>query len=136
MSRVSSISTRIHGDRLEGALNHEWSIDAPSLDDLDSAMDRLDARIYTTLIIAASGQEHMAIGGGDGRYIVYWTRDNEDFKVLVRPEAEESAQLVNVGGQPADYPAKQIVDITQARAAAHLFFLRQQLDPAQTWETN
>jgi hypothetical protein len=134
MTAVSSIAMRIRGDRLDGVLSDEWSIDTPSLDDLNGELVRLGATTYTTLTIAASGEEHLSIGGGGDRYIVYWTKDNEHFKTLVRPDAGEGSEILNVGGQPADYPRRHIVDLSQARAAANRFFLRQQFDPGQTWE--
>ena len=132
---VSSISFRIHGDRLDGVLNHEWSVDKPSLDGLNSALDRLDGTTYTTLIVDGNGKEHMTIGGGNGRYIVYWTADDLQFKTLLRPHAEQATVVLSVGGKKGDYPARHVVDLAQARAAASFFFLHRQLDPDLTWET-
>ena len=90
MTAVSSISMRVHGDRLDGVLNHEWSIDAPSLDDLDGAIERLDGSTYTTLIIAAGGQEHLAIGGGAGTGVVLATKGKE---MRLAPGADVTSRL-------------------------------------------
>lgn len=125
---------RIHGDRWNGVMNVEWHIDAPSFDDVNRALDRLDAKTYTMLTLQGVGEQHMTIGGGAGRYVVYATSDNEEFWNLLSPGAGDDIVLLNVGGQQGDYPARQVVDLVQARAAARKFFEQQQRDPDQKWE--
>lgn len=125
---------RIHGDRWAGVLNHEWHLDAPTFDDVNRALDRLDAKIYTMLTLQGVGEQQMTIGGGAGRYIVYATSENEEFWNLLRPAAGDDIVFLNAGGQEGDYPARQVVNIVQARAAARKFFAQQQRDPDQTWE--
>jgi hypothetical protein len=125
---------RIYGDRWNGVLNDEWHIDTPSVDDLNRVLDRLDAKIYTMVIIQGFGEQHMAIGGGAGRYVVYATFDNEEFWSLLAPRAGDSIVPLNVGGQQGDYPATQVVNLEQARAAAQRFFLQGELDSGQKWD--
>ena len=104
------------------------------LDDLDHALQRLDGNTHTLVILEGEGEAHLAVGGGGGRYVVYATFDNVAFWNLVDPGATTGSLIVNAGGQEGDYAVRQVVDLTHARAAAHGFFSRRELDPDQMWE--
>jgi hypothetical protein len=125
---------RIDGDRWDGVLNHEWHTDHASDSDLEEALLRLDAQVYTMLTIQGDDDTHLTIGGGAGRYVVYATFDNEAFWNLVRPQSAEGIVLLNAGGQEGDFPAGQVVGIEQARAAGCVFLHSRKLDPSQTWQ--
>jgi hypothetical protein len=125
---------RIEGDRWDGLSLNEWMIDDASVSDFDAALDRLDASTFTNVMIAGDGEEHMGIGGGAGRYIVYATFDNEDFWNLMRNEPATGTVLLNTGGQVGDYPASQVVTVEQARTAGRTFLLSGKLDPGLRWE--
>jgi hypothetical protein len=125
---------RLYGDHWDGVLNHEWYIDAPSTDDFEHMLQRLDARRYTMLTLQGDGEQHMAIGGGAGRYVVYATFDNDEFWNLLCRTSAEGIVLLNAGGQEGDFPAMQVVSIEQARAAGHAFLEACRLDPEQRWE--
>lgn len=125
---------RIRGDCWDGVLNHEWHIDAPTVDEFEHALQRLDARCFTMLTIQGDGVLHMTIGGGAGRYVVYATFDNEEFWNLLCREPAKGIILLNAGGQEGDFPATHVVSIEQACAAGRVFLDACKLDPAQQWE--
>lgn len=131
---MSKLNCRIHGDCWDGVLNHEWHIDGASPEDMERALERLDARTYTMLTIQGDGEQHLTIGGGAGRYVVYATFDNEEFWNLLSTQRADGVVLLNAGGQEGDYPANQIVSLEQARVAGQAFLLRRQLDPGQRWD--
>lgn len=124
----------IHGDSWRGVLNDEWRVDDPSWDDVSKAIGRLDAKTFTMVTIQGPGEQHLAVGGGAGRYVVYATFDNCDFWNLLVATADDGTVLLNAGGQEGDYPACQIVDLHQAETAAQAFFVGLQLDPSLRWE--
>jgi hypothetical protein len=124
---------KIHGDRWEGVMNHEWRIEQPSQQDMEQALQRLDAETYTMMTIHGEGERHMTIGGGGGQYVVYATFDNEEFWNLLSPQDEQGVVLLNAGGQEGDYPSGQIVNLEEACAAARTFFCQQRLDPDLRW---
>ena len=125
---------KILGDHWEGVLNREWSIEEASSADLDRTLDRLDARTYTMVTIQADGDRHLTIGGGAGQYVVYATFDNEEFWNLLRPQPIVGTVLLNAGGQQGDFPAAQVVDMEQARAAGRAFLDACHLNPTQQWQ--
>jgi Immunity protein Imm1 len=125
---------RILGDHWEGVLNHEWTVEEASSADLDRALERLDARIYTMITVQLGGEQHLTIGGGAGQYVVYATFDNEVFWNLLRPQPIVGTVLLNVGGQQGDFLAAQVVDKQQARVAGHVFLNACLLNPTQQWE--
>ena len=134
MNNRIAIMRRLLGDHWEGVLNHEWTVEKASSADLDRALDRLDARTYTMIIVQLGGEQHLTIGGGAGQYVVYATFDNEEFWNLLRTQAPASTVLLNVGGQQGDFPAAQVVDKEQARVAGHVFLNACLLNPTQQWE--
>jgi hypothetical protein len=127
-------ASRISGDRWRGMLNDEWHVDQPSWDEAEDAIRRLDASTYTIVMIESIGEQHLAVGGGAGRYVVYATFDNYDFWNLLGDGGAGGRTLLNAGGQDGDYPVRQIVDLEQACRAARTFFLGLRLDPSLWWE--
>lgn len=124
----------ISGDHWVGSANHEWRVDSPSSDDLERALNRLNAKEYTSLCIEGDGERHMMVGGGGSKYVVYATLDNEEFWNLIAVEAKEGVVSLNAGGQEGDYPANQIVDLKQALHACLAFLATQELDADLKWE--
>jgi len=126
----------IHGDKWRGVLSDDWRVEHPSWDQLNEAIQRMDAKVYTLVTIQGPGEQHLAIGGGAGRYVVYATFDNYEFWKLLDATAvrTDSPVILNAGGQEGDYPAREIVDLIQAQTAARSFFARRELDPTLSWE--
>jgi Immunity protein Imm1 len=123
----------IHGDCWKGVLNEEWHVDA-TWEDVERALNRLDAHEYTIIAIQADGEAHLVIGGGAGHYVVYATFDNNEFWNLLSAQTSARVVLLNVGGQEGDYLTKQVVTVDLAVAAAKTFFLHGELDPSLLWE--
>ena len=126
----------LFGDRWDGALNHEWRIEHASSADFEHALDRLDAKVHTLITVQREGEQHLAIGGGAGQYVVYATFDNERFWSLLRAQAATGVVMLNAGGQEGDYPASQVVTREQARRAGLAFLGTGELDPSQRWAEN
>ncbi len=123
----------IAGDRWQALVDHEWRVDSASAADFDRVLDRLDAHVYTLITIHAEGGKHLAIGGGDGRYVVYATFDDEVFWNLLSTNPGTGTVLLSAGGQEGDFPAERIVSKEQARAAGHAFLAAGRLDARQRW---
>lgn len=124
----------IVGDCWLGAANQEWRVGPASASDLEEALERLDAAKYTLLSIQLDGGAHLAIGGGNDRYIVYGTFDNEVFWTLLTPNAAEGIVMLVAGGQLGDYPAAHVVSRAQAIAAGRTFLEKGELDSSQQWQ--
>ena len=125
---------RILADRWEGVMNYEEIIEPPTRAEFNRLFNRLDRRTYTMMVIKAAGDCHMAVGGGDGQYVVYATFDNEVFWNLVRSDGGSGTLMLNVGGQEGDFPARQVVEEEQARQAGLTFLQSGQLDRDLIWE--
>lgn len=127
---------QLFGDRWEGRVDREWRVVSPSEHDLDQAIERLDGTTYTMISLErlGEGEQHLAVGGGGGRYVVYATFDNEEFWNLVCSEPAEGVVLVKAGGQEGEYPARNVVNLAQARSAGRAFLNSGELDRGQEWE--
>lgn len=125
------------GDRFDPAIDDygHWTINGPSLADLDQAIDRLDAEEFTLLSINPAGEEcpHLMVGGGAGRYVVHATYDNLEFFSVFRREDVEGRSLLCAGGQEGDFPSVQVVDKADAVCAARCFLVSGELEPSLRW---
>jgi hypothetical protein len=124
---------RITADNWEGVLNHEETVDAPDLHELERLLRRLDGSKYTMITLIGERDAHLAVGGGSGRYVVYATFDNDTFWNLCSAEAE-GVVLLNIGGQEGDYASKQVVSMDVAFQAARKFLEAGELDDSLRWE--
>jgi Immunity protein Imm1 len=117
------------GDRNNGLLKEakEWS-------EIESAIRELDGNRRTLVTLETEGEVHMSIGGGNGRYFVYLTFDNENFNYLVNRSNSDKTELLVIGGQSGIYPAKSCVDLTTTIKAAKVFAELGTLERSVSWE--
>lgn len=125
---------RIVADRWHDTFNDEEEIDAPTADILARLLDRLDARTHTLLMLQGPREAHMAIGGGNGQYIVYFSPVAEQFWNLHRRASRDGITMLTVGGQEGDYPSSQIVTKEEAWQAANFFLVNGSMAPDLDWK--
>jgi hypothetical protein len=118
-----------HGDAGVDVIN-------PSELDVVRMIERLDQERFTIVLLRPprGGDEHMAVGGGKGQYIVYFTPDNLTFYTLSRPAASADQKIdVTAGGQLGDYSANVVVDQEAAIASALTYLKSGTRDMRFTW---
>jgi hypothetical protein len=109
-------------------------IGRPTWADIEAAIRQLDGRVYTLAIIGGEGEAHLAVGGGsEGRYIVYATFDNWNFRTLTSAATESSKIYLFIGGQEGDYPSNIVVSLQSALQAARTFAELGQIDASLSW---
>lgn len=123
---------KLLADRWHGASYDNLHVDAPDSVQIAAAIGRLDARVYTQVIVAGPEEAHLCVGGGDGRYVVYATWDNLTFFNLLSSEGGEVVRLVT-GGQEGVFDAVQVVSVDMAVRAASRFAEDGALDDALRW---
>lgn len=114
-------------------------IERPSWSDIEKAIERLDGVDYNDLYLdRPDDATWLAIGGGAGRYFVMLTSaaqtDAESWLVACRDGEHGGTELLVVGGQPGNYPARQVVGIESAFLAARDYFATGEPSPALDWE--
>jgi hypothetical protein len=124
-----------------GTDRRDEAIEQPSWSDVERAIHRLNGADYNDLYLERPDDSTwMAIGGGDGRYFVMLTTaaqtGEESWSVACLDATEEGTESLVVGGQPGDYPARQIVAIVTALDAARGYFATGALSPTLHWEHN
>jgi hypothetical protein len=100
--------------------------------DVDLAVGGLDGVARTMVTLATDGAEHMVVGGGGVRCLVYVTSDYRALTVLVDPMATGTVTLV-AGGTADEYPAVETVPHAVALQAARTYALTGTLDPSLNW---
>jgi hypothetical protein len=118
----------------EGNHNHELVEEAKNWDEVESAIRGLDGHRRTLVTLEAENETHMAIGGGNSKYFVYVTFDNENFHYLVDPSKSDSSETLVVGGQEGRYPARSCVDLNATLKAAKEFVELGKIEESFVWE--
>jgi Immunity protein Imm1 len=116
-------------DRNNGLLKEakEWS-------EIETAIRELDGHHRTLVTLETEGEAHMSIGGGNGKYFVYTTFDNDNFNYLVNRANSDQTETLVIGGQSGIYPAKSCVDLTTTIKAAKVFAELGTMEKSFSWE--
>jgi hypothetical protein len=102
--------------------------------EIETAIKELNGNHKTLVTLETEGESHMAVGGGEGKYIVYLTFDNEQFYHIIDPSKSDAEDSLVVGGQEGIYPAKFCVDIDAALKAAKIFAEQGVMEKSVVWE--
>ncbi|MFY0479384.1 hypothetical protein [Achromobacter marplatensis] len=115
------IEERRQGDR--AALRERVN---PSEVDLLAALDRLDGAEFSSTAFVTEDETVMAVGGGDGGYVVSITLDDDAriYTLVDRSKSEDHDQDLVVGGQSGSYQQYQCVGRELAQEAI-LYFQQQ-----------
>jgi hypothetical protein len=116
-------------DRNNGLLKEakDWA-------EIEAAIRELDGHQRTLVTLETEGEAHMSIGGGNGRYFVYLTFDNDNFNYLVNRSSSDKTETLVIGGQSGIYPAKSCVDLTTTIKAAKVFAELGIMERSVSWE--
>jgi immunity protein Imm1 of predicted polymorphic toxin system len=124
----------LYTDRWEGVRDDGETVNDPTLEQIQDAIDTLDGKTRSSVLLK-SGEAQMGISGGDDkRYVVFATFDNWQFSNLIDPTRPPGKTLLTTGGLEAEYPNRQAVDRDRAVRAARTFALEGRLEPALDWE--
>ncbi|WNZ47100.1 Imm1 family immunity protein [Leptolyngbya boryana CZ1] len=105
----------------QGNRNHGSARPAQTWDEIETAIRSLDEHHKTPVTLETEDETHLAVGGGQGKYLVYLTFDNEKFHYLSDSSKQDEQENLVVGGQSGLYPAKYCVTLTTALKAAKTF---------------
>jgi Immunity protein Imm1 len=103
---------------------------------IEAAINQLDGHHRTLVTLETEGETHMAVGGGEDKYLVYLTFDNEQFHYIVEPSKPDLDENLVVGGQEGIYPAKLCIDKDTALRAAKVFAELGAMEKSVIWERN
>jgi hypothetical protein len=117
------------GNRNQGAVEpvRNW-------EQIETAIAELDGQRKTLVTLETDNETHMAIGGGQGRYLVYVTFDNDNFYYLVDRSRTNREEILVVGGQAGSYSARSCVTIEVALQAAKTFAELGEMERSLTWQ--
>lgn len=109
--------------------------DDPTHADTLAALDQLDGAQYSSVAFVTEDDTVMAIGGGDGAFVVSITLDDDArIYTLIDPSrSEDHDQEVVVGGQAGSYQQYQCVDRDMAKAALLHFHQEGAPSPDLQW---
>jgi len=122
-------------DEWSGMNGRESTLKDATWADVARLIKRLDARKYTVVNLQIDDDNHLTVGGGNGRFIVTVTAGGDRFFDLVRASPSDSTSIVrlNVGGQEGEYSADQVVDEDTAVACAMTYVKSSEMDKRFPW---
>ncbi|MBC7701784.1 Imm1 family immunity protein [Aquabacterium sp.] len=131
-----SYVNRMISDSWTGIFCDENETSMPTAEDIERAVQKLDAKTRTIVSLYGVDGAYLTIGGGAGQYIVYASASDEQLWNLVVDvdENQSGFVLLNAGGQEGDFPVRQVVAKAHAIQAARTFFRAGELDSSLNWE--
>jgi hypothetical protein len=118
----------------EGNRNNELLQEVKGWGEIETAIRALDGHRRTLVTLETEGEAHMSIGGGNGRYFVYLTFDNDNFNYLVNLSSSDKTEILVIGGQSGIYLAKSCVDLATTIKAAKVFAELGTMEKSVSWE--
>jgi hypothetical protein len=132
-SMKTVFANHIAWDEFGHGESEEPLVDEDQIRNLITALDG-DTR---TLVTIYAEEAHLAVGGdAHSNLIVYATFDGETFQNLVTPTAGNQRVRIVAGAQPGDHPARDLVSVEDALAAAITFAHDGSLSAEANWETS
>ncbi|MCY6494525.1 Imm1 family immunity protein [Leptolyngbya sp. GGD] len=101
---------------------------------METTIRLLDERHKTLVTLETEDETHLAVGGGQGKYLVYLTFDNETFYYLSDSSKQDEQENLVVSGQSGLYPAKYCVPLTTALKAAKTFAEFGKMEETLAWK--
>lgn len=109
-------------------------IDYRSWEEVEADLRRLDGESSDSIFIAAQGQDHMSIAGGnDGRYVVQ-ARIGRGCFVCSSGKSDGSIKDVAACWDYVPFPSANVLDLETAIAAAREFYATGGLAPQLKWD--
>ncbi len=121
-------------DNWESNRNSELLQEVKEWSQIETAIRALDGHRRTSITLETEGEAHMSIGGGNGKYFVYLTFDNDNFNYLVNLSSSDKTEILVIGGQAGIYPAKSCVDLVTTIKAAKVFAESGTMERTVSWE--
>ena len=127
--------TRAYRDQRVGAKNQPVTVQNPTLQQVTDAVETLDGRQRTEVILSGEKRELTISGGNDGRYIAFISvNGDEAFYNLINAAGSPDGELRLVtGGQVATYPSRVVVPLADVLSAASSFYETGEA-PMLNWE--
>lgn len=126
---------KLYTDYWQGVKELGEEIDNPSWEKVKSAINLLNQKERTQVVLKREDWSNISIGGGNGKYHVCLTTPDEQFFVLNDPVKEDikSTEELVVGGQVGDYPAISIVSLNLVIEAVKFYFENGRINKELSW---
>jgi hypothetical protein len=106
-------------DFWESIINDERVDPCPSWENIDGAITRLDAKVYTLVALDDHKGSSLFIGGGPAGIVVAWSKGDQHL-IARRGDRSEKVMIV-VGGQAGEYKQRNIIAVDEAKDIAKAF---------------
>jgi hypothetical protein len=119
-------------DFWESIINDERVEPCPGWEDIDSAITRLDEKVYTLVALDDHKGSSLFIGGGPAGIVVAWSKDDQHL-IARRGDQTEKAKIV-VGGQAGEYKKRNVISREEAKEIARAYFNGSDVRSLGAWD--
>jgi hypothetical protein len=107
----------------ESLSGNAGKLDRPAWHDVEHRIRIMSSQDPGSLFLNAANGTTLSIGGEpDKGFVVFVSRDDENYYLLTAPERRKGKVTLIVGFQPGEYARRIVVNIDEAIDAAHTFF--------------
>jgi len=121
-------------DYWKDVVNEETIIHRPNWSEVENAINRLDGKLYTLIVLDNGKGLNLFIGGSSSTIIVALSSSSEH--LIMHCGDDRTTILVNVGGQIGDYRKRNIISLEHAKDVAKAFFEGSDIRSIQQWDCN
>lgn len=120
-------------DEWSGTVSSEPEVLEPNWKDIETAIRRLDAKIYTMVWLVADDADTLLIGGGPNQFVMIAFLD-EDSHVTAQDESKSPGQVeLTIGGQTGIHDNRIVWNLETVLKCAHLFWKDNILNDSIAW---
>ena len=121
-----------------GNSSEDQTIQDPTWREIEEAIKALNGREFNDLYLtplSSNVETYLAVGGGNGQYIVTGSINNEKFPTYIEPGKPESKLVpLLVGGQEGDYPDNWIIGLELSLSVVKEFFESGGFEGSELWQ--
>lgn len=124
----------------QGVQNLGGTVSEPNLRQVETAVCNLDGLRRTLIILESPDGSYLAVGGGNsGRYVISASICDEIYNLVSNMDdkgerSDIATCWIVTGGQGAEYPLRETVDLETALQAAREYATHGTLDSSLVWE--
>jgi hypothetical protein len=119
-------------DYWESVINDERVDPYPRWESVDSAITRLDEKVYTLVVLDDHQGSSLFIGGGSAGIVVAWSKGDQHL-IARRGDLSENVSIV-VGGQAGEYKRRNAISLDEAKGIARAYFNGFDVRDLGTWD--
>jgi hypothetical protein len=121
-------------DFWQSVINDEQIDNCPKWESIDCAINKLDEKVHTLVVLDDEERSNLFVGGGPSGFVVALSCGREH--LLARRGNEATTIEVFVRGQAGDYRQRNVISMEQAKDIAKAYFEGVNVQTLGHWDSD